>query len=69
MGPPALRHPNGGAYLAVPGLPVLPVEVGPVAVLIPPSSLVRHGAVGNRDVVVSVLGGERASLVVAERVP
>lgn len=40
-----------------------------MAVLIPPCSLVGQGAVGHCDVIVSVLGGERASLMVAERVP
>lgn len=45
MGPGAPQLsllPNGGRapYLAVPGLPVLPIEVGAVTVLIPPGSLV-----------------------------
>ena len=48
---------------------IIPVEVGPVAVLIPPSPLVRHGTVGNCYVIVSVLRGEWAALMVAERVP
>lgn len=54
--------------LTVPGLPVLPVEVGPVAVLIPPSTLVGHGTVGDCNIIVSVLSGERTSLVIAEGV-
>lgn len=56
------------AYLTVPGLPILPVEVGPVAVLIPPSTLVGHGTVGDCNIIVSVLSGERTSLVIAEGV-
>lgn len=50
------------------GLSVFAVEVGPVAVLVPPRSFVRRGAVGDGDVVVSVLGGEGPALVVAQRV-
>ena len=56
-------------HLTVPGLAVFPIEVGPVAVLIPPSALVGHGTVGNCYVIVSVLRGEWAALMVAERVP
>lgn len=56
-------------YLAVPGLSVLAVEVGAVAVLIPPGAFVGHGTVGYRNIVVPVLGGERAALVVSEGVP
>lgn len=56
-------------YLTVPGLSIFPIEVGPVAVLVPPGPLVRHGAVGNSNIIVSVLCGERAPLMIAERVP
>ena len=48
----------------MPGLSVLPVEVGPVAVLVPPGAFVRERAVGDGDVIVPVLGGEGAALVV-----
>lgn len=54
--------------LTVPGLSVLAVEVGAVAVLIPPGPFVGHGTVGDGDVVVPVLGGEGASLVIGEGV-
>lgn len=53
----------------MPGLSVLAVEVGPMAVLIPPSPLVGHGTVGHGHVVVPVLGGEGTALVVGEGVP
>lgn len=53
-------------HLTVPGLAVLPVEVGPVAVLVPPSPFVGEGAVGHGDVIVPVLGGEGSALVVGE---
>lgn len=72
MSSTALKHfkqRQSVTYLTVPGLAVLPVEVGPVAVLVPPGALVGHGTVGNCNVIVSVLGGERAPLVIAEGVP
>lgn len=53
----------------MPGLSILAVEVGPVAVLIPPGPLVGHGAVGHGHIVVPVLGGEGAALVIGEGVP
>lgn len=56
-------------YLTVPGLSVFPIEVGAMAVLIPPGPLVGHGTVGNGNIIVSVLCGERASLMIAEGVP
>lgn len=56
------------AYLTVSGLAVLAVEVGPVAVLIPPSPFVGEGTVGHGDVIVPVLGGEGSALVVGEGV-
>lgn len=56
-------------HLAVSGLSVLPIEVGPVAILVPPCSLVGHGTVGYCHVIVSVLCRERASLMIAEGVP
>lgn len=59
---------QAATHLAVPGLRVLPIEIGPVAVLVPPGALVRHGTVGNSNVIVSVLCGERASLVIAKGV-
>lgn len=56
-------------YLTVPGLSVLAIEVGAVAVLIPPGPFIGHGAVGHSHVIVPVLGGEGAALVIAEGVP
>lgn len=53
----------------MPRFSVFPIEISPVAVLVPPGPLVRHGTVGNCDIIVSVLSGERASLVIAEGVP
>lgn len=50
------------------GLAVLPVEVGSMAVLVPPRSFVGQGAVSDSYVVVSVFSGEGPSLVVAQRV-
>lgn len=50
------------------GLAVFAVEVGPVAVLVPPGPFVGQGAVSDGDVVVSVFCGEGSALVVAERV-
>lgn len=55
-------------HLAVSGLAVFAVEVGPVAVLVPPGSFVRQGTVSDGDVVVSVFCGEGPALVVAQRV-
>lgn len=55
-------------HLAVSGLAVFAVEVGPVAVLVPPGSFVRQRAVGDGDVVVSVFRGEGSALVVAQGV-
>lgn len=54
--------------LTVSGLAVLSVEVGPVAVLVPPGSFVRQGTVSDSDVIVSVFCREGPALVVAERV-
>lgn len=54
--------------LTVSGLPVFAVEVGPVAVLVPPGSFVGQGAVSDSDVIVSVFCREGSSLVVAQRV-
>ena len=50
------------------GLAVFAVEVGPVAVLVPPGSFVRQGTVSDSNVVVSVFCREGAALVVAQRV-
>lgn len=55
-------------HLTVSGLAVLAVEVGPVAVLVPPGSFVRQGTVSDSDVVVSVFCGEGPALVVAQGV-
>lgn len=52
----------------MPGLSVLAVEVGAVAVLVPPGPFVGHGTVGHSHVVVPVLGGEGAALVIGEGV-
>lgn len=50
------------------GLAIFAIEVGPVAVLVPPSSFIRQGTVSDSDVIVSVFGGEGPALVVAQRV-
>lgn len=39
-----------------------------MAVLVPPGSFVRQGTVSDSDVVVSVFCGERATLVITQRV-
>lgn len=54
--------------LTVSGLPIFAVEVGPVAVLVPPGSFVRQRTVSDSDVIVSVFCGEGPALVVAQRV-
>lgn len=53
----------------MPGLSVLAIEVGAVAVLIPPGPFVGHGAISHSNIVVPVLGGEGAALVIGEGVP
>lgn len=53
----------------MPGLPVLAIEVGAVAVLIPPGPFIGHGTIGHSNIVVPVLGGEGAALVIGEGVP
>lgn len=58
----------GMTDLTVSGLAVFAVEVGPVAVLVPPGSFVRQGTVSDGDVVVSVFCGEGPALVIAQRV-
>lgn len=50
------------------GLAVFAVEVGAVAVLVPPGAFVGQGTVSDSDVVVSVFRGEGSTLVVAQRV-
>lgn len=54
--------------LTVSGLAVFSVEVGPVAVFVPPGSFVGQGTVSDSNVIVSVFCRERPALVVAERV-
>ena len=54
--------------LTMSGLAVFSIEVGPVAVLVPPGSFVRQGTVSDSDVVVSVFCREGPALVVAQRV-
>lgn len=53
-------------YLAVSGLAIFAVEVGPVAVLIPPGPFVGHGTVCDGNIVVSVFGRKRAPLMIGE---
>lgn len=50
------------------GLAVFAVEVGPVAVLVPPGPFVRQGTVSDSDVIVSVFRGEGPALMVAQRI-
>lgn len=50
------------------GFAVFSIEVGPVAVLVPPGSFVGQGTIGDGDVIVSVFCRERPALVVAQRV-
>lgn len=54
--------------LTVSGLAVFSIEVGPVAVLVPPGSFVGQGTVSDSDVIVSVFCREGPTLVVAQRV-
>lgn len=58
----------GMTDLTVSGLAVFAIEVGPVAVLVPPGSFVRQGTVSDCDVIVSVFCREGTALVVAQRV-
>lgn len=55
-------------HLTVSGLAIFAVEVGPVAVLVPPGSFVGQGTVSDSDVVVPVFRREGPALVVAQRV-
>jgi len=50
-------------------LAVDPVEVGLVAVLVPPASSVGHGTAGDEGRQVPVFGGEDPLAVITERVP
>lgn len=59
---------NWMTHLTVSWLAVFTIEVGPVAVLVPPGSFVRQGTVSDSDVVVSVFSWERTTLVIAQRV-
>lgn len=56
------------AHLTVSGLAILPIEVGPVTVLVPPGPFVGQGTVGHGDVIVTVLRGEGPTLMVGKRV-
>ena len=55
-------------YLAVTVVAIFPHQVDAVAVLIPKGTFVRQGAVGDGDVIVVVVGGERPTLVVGHGV-
>lgn len=55
-------------YLIITVGAVATVEVGLVAVLVPPASCVRFGAVDAEGKRVLVPGGERAAIVVLHRV-
>lgn len=46
-------------------LSIFAVKVGPMTVFVPPGSFVRQCTVGDGDIIVLVLGGERSALVVA----
>lgn len=59
--PPITHH-------AVPVVSPVPVEVGQVAVLVPPSSTVAQGAVTQGNVIVWVNGGPGLALVVGHSV-
>lgn len=43
-------------------------EVDTVAVFIPEGSLIGQGTVGNGNIIVMVIGGERTTMVVSHRV-
>lgn len=55
-------------YLAVAVVPVPSHDVDTMAVLVPEGTLVGQGAVGDRDVIVIVVGGEGSALMVRQRV-
>lgn len=56
-------------YLAVAIISISSHEVDPVAVFVPERSLIWQGAVGDRNVVVIVVGGKWASMVVGHGIP
>lgn len=57
-----------GSHLVIDVNAVQAVEVGLVAVLVPPAPSVRHGAAGDEGRGVTVFGREEATAVVAEGV-
>lgn len=54
--------------LTVSGLAIFAVQVGPVAVLIPPGTFIRQGTVCDSDVIVSVFSRKGPALMVTERI-
>ena len=56
-------------HLTVSRLAIFSIQVGPMAVFVPPGSFVGQSTVGHGDVIVSVLGGEGTALVIAQPVP
>ena len=59
-----------GCAIMVPRLSVLGIQIGRVAILVPPCSVVPQGAVvGAMDVVVLILGGERHTVMARQTVP
>lgn len=56
------------AYLTMSRLSIFAIKVSPMTVFIPPRSLVGQSTVGDSDVIVLILGGERSALMIAQRV-
>lgn len=50
------------------GLAIFAIEIGPVAILVPPGPFVGQGTVSDSNVIVSVFCREGPALVVAQRV-
>lgn len=55
-------------HLAVAVVSISSHQVDPVAVFIPEGSLIGQSTVGDGDVVIMVVGGERTAVVVGHRV-
>lgn len=63
------QHTSSAAQLTVIALPVLPVEVGQVAVLIPPCTVVPQGTAAESHIIVPVPRCELPATVVGPCIP
>lgn len=55
--------------LTVSRLAIFSIQVGPMAVFVPPGSFVGQSTVCHSNVIVSVLGGEGTALVIDQCIP